>query len=98
MVVKVLICVHYAALLWFYIHSLEETEDTWIKAYYKNKDEEFNHNPFDNYLLSIYYIITTFSTVGYGDITPVNVAEYIYTIWLMFFGVGFYSYFIGKLT
>lgn len=42
--------------------------------------------------------MATFSTVGYGDIHSVNLVEKCYNIFLMFFGVGFYSYFIGKIS
>jgi len=50
------------------------------------------------YLLSIYYTTVTLSTVGYGDIYSITEMEYIISILFMFFGVAFYSYFIGMLT
>ena len=40
----------------------------------------------------------TISTVGYGDITGSTIYEQIICIIYMFFGVAFYSYFIGMLT
>jgi len=42
--------------------------------------------------------LITLSTVGYGDISSETEYEYILSILYMFFGVAFYSYFIGMLT
>ncbi|GAB5368695.1 hypothetical protein AAMO2058_001341700 [Amorphochlora amoebiformis] len=38
------------------------------------------------YLLCLYWAITTMSTIGFGDITPKNEAEIIYTLFAMLFG------------
>ena len=38
------------------------------------------------YLLSFYYVFTTMSTVGYGDITPHLYMEYVFSLWNMFVG------------
>ena len=43
-------------------------------------------------------MLTTLTTVGYGDIDARTTPELIIAIIFMFFGVGFYSYFIGMLT
>ena len=50
------------------------------------------------YTASFYYTITTLTTVGYGDITPVSSTEKIVSSFLMLTGVLFYSYIIGMLT
>jgi hypothetical protein len=42
--------------------------------------------------------MTTYSTVGYGDIVAVSSVERVITSVLMLFGVGMFSYFIGNLT
>ncbi len=55
-------------------------------------------NIFTNYIHSLYWCITTLSTVGYGDITPVNNAQMIYAIFVMALGVGIYGYIIGKIA
>ena len=53
-----------------------------------------------NYLVAIYWSVTTLTTVGYGDITPdvSKVPQTIYTMVVMFLGVGFYGYIIGNIT
>lgn len=49
------------------------------------------------YLTSMYYVFTTITTLGYGDIISYTKTEIIITIILMFLGVGFYSILIGIL-
>ncbi|HMB01277.1 MAG TPA: ion transporter [Spirochaetota bacterium] len=50
------------------------------------------------YTHSIYWCITTLTTVGYGDITPQNNLERIYTMMVMILGVGIYGYVIGNIS
>ena len=38
------------------------------------------------------------TTVGYGDITPTNMAERIYAICAMFFGATMFGYVIGSIA
>ena len=52
----------------------------------------------DIYLASLYWVITTVTTVGYGDILPANDTERVFCILVMSGGVFFYSYTIGSIT
>jgi hypothetical protein len=50
------------------------------------------------YLRSIYWTVTTLTTIGYGDIVPVTDAQTLYTIFVMLTGVGVYGYVIGNIA
>ena len=50
------------------------------------------------YINSLYWCVQTFTTVGYGDITPLNNSQHIYSILVMLFGVGVYGYLIGNVA
>ena len=43
-------------------------------------------------------VLETLTTVGYGEMFPNSVLELYLAIFLMVFGVGFYSYTIANLT
>ena len=60
----------------------------------------FDHNaPFiDSYLKSIYWAVTTITTIGYGDITPTTNSQIVFTIFVEIIGVGTYGYLIGKMA
>ncbi|XVF49274.1 hypothetical protein PTKIN_Ptkin03bG0255400 [Pterospermum kingtungense] len=50
------------------------------------------------YVTSIYWSITTLTTVGYGDLHPVNTREMIFDIFYMLFNLGLTAYLIGNMT
>jgi voltage-gated potassium channel len=50
------------------------------------------------YINAIYWCITTLTTVGYGDISPVTDLQKILTMVAMFFGVVIYGYVIGNVA
>jgi voltage-gated potassium channel len=58
--------------------------------------EKFAEIP--TYIDSIYWCITTLTTVGYGDISPVTDLQKILTMIAMIFGVILYGYVIGNIA
>lgn len=50
------------------------------------------------YITSLYWAFTTISTVGYGDITPVSLAERIMGICITFVGALLYSMIVANVT
>lgn len=50
------------------------------------------------YNKSLYWAITTLTTIGYGDITPHSNAGRLYTMLIMILGVGLYGIVIGNVS
>ena len=98
-----LLFIHVMGCVWYYVAVNFDTDDNWILRYnflsnlYNKKDDEKPTN-LHLYLLSIYYIFITISTVGYGDIVSVSENEKILSILYMFFGVAIYTYCISMVT
>lgn len=50
------------------------------------------------YITSLYWVIETLTTVGYGETTPLTNAQYIYAMIIMLAGVGTYGFIIGNVA
>lgn len=95
-----IMAVHILACIWIFFAVLNIDDDnkenkftgTWLEPY--KQDHTTNA---EIYLISIYWIITTLSTVGYGDISANNVSERIYCIILMMAGTVWFSYINGTI-
>lgn len=88
------ILMHNLTCMWIMVSSLEDnTIVNWLNRYNFTNDSIYNI-----YFSSIYFIFTTLTTVGYGDIVPYTNEEKIFTILVMAFGIIFYSVLIGKIS
>ena len=90
----VVILVHIVGCFWYFVAKLDDQHpDSWVSRYgYIDSDN------FTLYITSVYWVFTTLTTVGYGDIVPHRVLERFFTLILMAFGVAFYSYTISNLS
>lgn len=59
---------------------------------------DFPYSPVGTYLVSFYFMVTLFCTVGFGDIVPVTVFEKALCCVLIFIGMSFYAYTLGTLS
>jgi voltage-gated potassium channel len=50
------------------------------------------------YITSLYWVIETLTTVGYGETTPLTNAQYIFAMLIMLIGVGTYGFIIGNVA
>jgi hyperpolarization activated cyclic nucleotide-gated potassium channel 1 len=92
--VAIFLFVHITGCIWFYISSTDDLgQDSWIiKFSILDKPEG------EVYITCIYFVFTTFTTVGYGDIVPTSISEKVFTMALLGFGVAFYSYMISAFS
>ncbi len=71
----------------------------WVScAWLSMRGIDLNLDDVSNYLKSMYWTITTITTVGYGDITPQTNMQTIFTICVEILGIGIYSYLIGNIA
>jgi hyperpolarization activated cyclic nucleotide-gated potassium channel 1 len=91
---SVSVCVHVSSCLWYFIARLSNFDHTcWVMKY-----RLYDQSQARLYLTSVYWAVTTITTVGYGDITPGNELERAFAFMWMLIGVGFYSFTIGSLS
>ena len=88
---------HLVACSWYYLGISKSNLDeqgkfnkTWITEY-----NIFHDDLKVKYVTSFYWSIVTIMTVGYGDITPQNISERIYCIFVILFGCMMFPYSIN---
>ncbi|KAK9050526.1 hypothetical protein SSX86_030504, partial [Deinandra increscens subsp. villosa] len=88
--------VHCAGCFYYYLAANYDNPDrTWIG--YDNTGFK-DHSLGSRYVTSLYWSITTLTTVGYGDLHAQNRREMIFVICYMLFNLGLTSYLIGNMT
>lgn len=55
-------------------------------------------NDYNVYVTSIYWVITTLTTVGYGDFKGYTPEEYVLQMGVEFLGIGIFSYLMGSIN
>ncbi|KAI4335782.1 hypothetical protein L6164_014392 [Bauhinia variegata] len=88
--------VHCAACFYYLIAaSYHDPKRTWVGI---TMDNFLEQSLSTQYITSVYWSITTLTTVGYGDLHPVNSMEMLFDIFFMLFILGLTSYLIGNMT
>ncbi|XP_024967317.1 potassium channel AKT1-like isoform X1 [Cynara cardunculus var. scolymus] len=91
-----LFAVHCAGCFYYYLAAnYPNPGRTWIG--YDNEDFK-DQSLGIRYVTSMYWSITTLTTVGYGDLHAQNRREMIFVICYMLFNLGLTSYLIGNMT
>ena len=85
---------HLFASFWCLIGNyLLQQESGWI---YSNHDGGIQKLDFSSiYVTSIYWVITTFTSIGYGDVYGHTKLEYMYQILVEMVGMCFFGYMMG---
>ena len=87
---------HVLACLWVIAAKVDD-EMNWIKTYEEDQQIEKMKDG-HLYLTSFYFVSTTVTTVGYGDITARNGFEMVLAIIILFVGVMTFSFASGSLS
>ncbi|KAJ4787913.1 Potassium channel [Rhynchospora pubera] len=91
-----LFAVHCAGCFYYLLADrYKNPEETWIGSAMPN----FHNETLGlRYVTSMYWSITTLTTVGYGDLHAENTGEKIFDIVYMLFNLGLTAYLIGNMT
>ena len=87
--------IHTLACVWVWI-GRDGEEDGWIAIKTGLLSNDMSN--FDVYIAAIYWVMSTFTTVGYGDFSGNSSQEYIFQMITIFIGIGFFGYIIGNIN
>ncbi len=90
---SLLLCTHIASCSWYAVGYFNLSHECWISL------SNLHDRPlFDQYIYSVYFVLQTFTTVGYGDVPSVLNSERYMRIIFIITGVVLYTIFTGKIA
>lgn len=92
----VYLCHILGCLFFFLADNHTELEPTWLSEY--DGGSGVDANVWKQYLFSVYWALTTLTTVGYGDIVPVNDTERSYALVSMITGALVFGYLLSTVS
>jgi hypothetical protein len=99
----VLLLTHIMAIIWIWIGTIDEY--SWVNVFIEDQRSILNNpdlEPYDYYkeiyANAFYFILTTITTVGYGDITGSTTIEYMFSMGVEFIGLTFFSFLTGTIS
>ena len=92
---------HLGACMWIFVADLQGSDTTWVDYYRYNNPATTTHpdtNPIHLYWLAFYWSAMTITSVGFGDILPQNIYEYIVCSIIMLIGGLIWATLIGTIV
>lgn len=101
----VLMLTHIMAIIWIAIGLNPSVEGSWVITFVDEMKEISGNEdivPYDYirtiYISAFYFILTTITTVGYGDISGSTTNEYLFCMFVEFVGLTFFSFLTGTIS
>ena len=93
LVINCVIISHFFACAWYYVGALERnSEKNWLLS-----ADIVNESRLYKYVYCYYWTTVTILTVGYGDISPRNLEETIFTIFVVIIGCFLYAFNLNNI-
>lgn len=89
----IMIVAHWLACIFHFIAISNKDSDTWL-TYLGLRDEQIAVR----YIYAFYWSTATMLTVGYGDVTPISIAERVYTIISMMVACVVFGYSLNTVA
>ena len=96
---------HIMAVIWIKIGLDESQEGSWVNSYVEEMQEKTGDPTVNEYTYmwtiyvnAFYFILTTITTVGYGDISGSTTNEYLFSMCVEFIGLTFFSFLTGTIS
>ena len=93
------------AVIWIKIGLDPSVEGSWVNSYVDEVREKTGDCDRDQYtemwtiyVNAFYFILTTITTVGYGDISGSTTNEYLFSMCVEFIGLTFFSFLTGTIS
>lgn len=103
--IAVVLLTHLMACIWIHIGRQSDGTDGWVTAFVKDQRSSQNNEflkDFDFvveiYANAFYFILTTITTVGYGDINGNTTPELLFSMCVEFIGLTFFSFLTGTIS
>jgi len=84
---------HWAACIWFAVGNASSDQETWVEYYLQDYP-----NVAERYVWSLYFTLTTMTTVGYGDISPKSISEVHFALMLLPIASVLFATLMGAMT
>jgi len=98
----VLLVGHWVACFWGLVaHWSDSYEDSWVTDYCPTIQCDVNDLldiGFELYTAALYFSIMTITSIGYGNIIPINMLEHWTCVAIMLFGASIWAYTIGNAS